>query len=123
MFISHTGIRAVCESPRNLDDDHMLKISNAGGLIGIAIFDAVHCGGDLIGSFVRSVSHAATVLGGVESLALGSDWDGNVLTSVSAADTGLLSSALLGMGNFSESDVRKMMFGNVKDFLTRNLPE
>lgn len=121
LLISHTGLHAVCQSPRNLDDEHMLKISKAGGLIGIAVFKSVHCGDDIIASFVRSVSHAARVLHGVDSIALGSDWDGRVLTSVSAADVHLLSSALMAMGNFSEGDVRKIMYQNAKNFLIQGL--
>lgn len=119
-MLSHTGLQSVCPSKRNLADEQLRKISESGGLIGIALFEPAQCGGDIIGSFVRTVLHAARVLGGVNSIALGSDWDGTVKT-VSAADTYLLSAALLEMGNFSEESVRKILFENSKDFLKGSL--
>jgi len=121
-MISHTGLQAVCPSERNLADEGMRRISAAGGLIGIALFQPALCGGDIIGSFVRSVRHAATQLGGVDSLALGSDWDGKVHTSVSAADTHILSAALQAVGNFSQWEVEKIMFKNAHQFFRNSLP-
>lgn len=122
LFISHTGLKAVCPSQRNLPDEHMQRIADAGGLIGIALFEPALCGGDIVGSFVETVSYAAKVLGGVGSIALGSDWDGSITTSVSASDTHLLSSALLKLGNFTEEEVRKIMFENAFGALRRMLP-
>lgn len=123
VIISHTGLHAVCPSQRNLPDDHMKRIAAAGGLVGIALFEPALCGGDIVGSFVRTVSHAADVLGGIDSIALGSDWDGGIQTSVSAKDTQVLAAALIRVGNFSESDVRKIMFENVNTFFRRFLPK
>eukprot|EP00177_Eucheuma_denticulatum_P007844 GFKZ01014281.1.p1 GENE.GFKZ01014281.1~~GFKZ01014281.1.p1 ORF type:complete len:207 (-),score=16.27 GFKZ01014281.1:1868-2488(-) len=122
LFISHTGLKSVCPSSRNLADEHMQRIADVGGLIGITLFEPALCGGDIIRSFVETVSHAAKVLGGVDSIALGSDWDGSITTSVSASDTHLLSSALLKAGNFTEEDVRKIMFENAMGALRRMLP-
>lgn len=119
-MLSHTGLQTICPSKRNLADGQLRKISEIGGVIGIALFEPAQCGGDILGSFVRTVLHAAQVLGGVDSIALGSDWDGAVKT-ISAADTHLLSAALLKVGNFSEESVRKMLFENAKGFLTRSL--
>lgn len=100
----------------------MKRIADAGGLIGIALFEPALCGGDIIGSFVKTVSHAAKVLSGVDSIALGSDWDGSISTSVSASDTHLLSSALLKLGNFTAEEVRKILFDNALGALRRMLP-
>lgn len=100
----------------------MKRITEAGGLIGVALFEPALCGGDIIGSFVRTVSHAAHVLGGVHSIALGSDWDGGIVTSVSAKDTHVLASALIRVGNFSEEQVRKILFENAASFFRRSLP-
>lgn len=96
-------------------------IAGAGGLVGIALFEPALCGGDIIGSFVKSVLHARDVIG-IDKVALGSDWDGKIHTSVSAEDTSLLSSALLHIGNLSRAHVAQVMTGNARSFLARNLP-
>lgn len=122
-MISHTGLQAVCPSPRNLNDEYLKRIVNAGGLVGITLFKPALCGEDIITSFVETVSHAAKVLGGVESIAIGSDWDGAITTSVSASTTHLLSSALLIFGNFSHAEVQSIMYDNAHRFFERSLPQ
>ena len=39
LVVSHTGVRGACDSPRNISDNHMLRIAAAGGLIGIGYWD------------------------------------------------------------------------------------
>ncbi len=35
LFVSHAGVKAVCEHPRNLSDEQLLKIKETNGVIGI----------------------------------------------------------------------------------------
>ena len=121
-MISHTGVKAVCPSQRNLGDELITRIARAGGLIGVALFRPALCGGDIIESFVHSVEHVSQISGGVGSLALGSDWDGSVFTAVSAADTHILSASLMEIGNFSHDDVTRIMYKNAYEFFLRFLP-
>lgn len=121
-MLSHTGLQSVCPSQRNLPDEDLKRIAANGGLIGIALFEPAQCGGDIILSFVRSAVHAAAICGNTDSIALGSDWDGAVHTPVSAAETSILATALLREGNFSEDDVRKIMFENAHRFFREVLP-
>lgn len=122
-MLSHTGISSVCSSPRNLDDDFLLRIGRAGGLIGIALFEPAICGKDLIISFVESIKHAVSVLDDINSIAVGSDWDGAVHTPISSADTKILATALLEYGNFTHEQVKRIMHDNAYDFFMRTLPK
>ena len=36
-MVSHTGVRATCESPRNLSDRHIRAVAERGGVIGIGL--------------------------------------------------------------------------------------
>lgn len=119
-MVSHTGVQSICPSRRNLHDEQLREVNGVSGVIGIGLFEPAQCGGDIIGSFVKTVLHVAKVLGGVDSIALGSDWDGSVRT-ISASDTYLIAAALRKIGNFSEGAVRKIMFQNAQSFLQRSL--
>lgn len=121
-MLSHTGINAVCESPRNAEDRTIKRIVAAGGLIGVGLFKPALCGDDVTLSYVKSVRHVADLIGDVNSIALGSDWDGCVHVATSPAQTHVLSSALLAIGNFSHAQVEKIMFTNALSFLKRAMP-
>jgi microsomal dipeptidase-like Zn-dependent dipeptidase len=145
-------VYAVCDNARNAGDRELLLIRNTGGLVGIALFQcvvalqfrsvldedfdvfrsnicvwmhlfspAVCDTEDLVGNWVKSVVHAIELLG-VEYVALGSDWDGAVRTSVDASQTRILYSALLYVGGLSERDAKAVMFGNTQRFFRSCLP-
>lgn len=120
IILSHTGIMGVCDHGRNADDESLRLVAKRDGLIGIAVFKPAMCGEDIVLSFTKSVAHAAGIAG-IDRIALGSDWDGAVHTSVSAADVQVLAQALRVHGNFSEKDVRNVMYYNARRFFERNL--
>lgn len=92
------------------------------GIIGIALFYPALCDtNDLVGSFVKSVVHAISIVG-VNHVALGSDWDGAVVTSVDASQTKVLYGALLRDGGLSEDNVKAVLHRNAAEFLGRCLP-
>lgn len=113
---------ALCPTSRGLADEYIDKIGQVGGLIGVALFEPALCGGDIIQAFVNCAVYIKQRLGSVDNIALGSDWDGSIRTSVSAAETHLLSSALLAIGKFSDSEVEQIMYGNAKAFFEKALP-
>ena len=119
VVVSHTGIRATCESPRNLSDDQIRRIVAAGGVIGIGFWDRAVCGTN-VSDIVRAIRHAADI-GGVEHVALGSDFDGTVLTAFDAQGMALLTGGLLESG-FSEDEIAGIMGGNVIRLLRDTLP-
>jgi membrane dipeptidase len=73
--VSHTGCRALVNHPRNLDDPQIRRIADRGGVVGIA-FGSSFVRGDLSG-FLDHVEHVIRI-GGTDSIALGSDFDGMI---------------------------------------------
>lgn len=75
---SHTGMRALCDRPRNLPDDLARGIARTGGLVGILWFPpylAPDPRGVGIDRVVDHMRHAASVAG-PEHVAVGTDLDG-----------------------------------------------
>jgi membrane dipeptidase len=81
-IVSHTGVSGVHRSWRNLDDDQIRAIAERGGVVGIMYHRGFlgrpswNVGAEAI---VRHLEHAIAV-GGEDVAALGSDWDGMIVT-------------------------------------------
>ena len=116
---SHTGLRALVDSPRNLTDDQVRGIAATGGLVGIGFWDSV-VGGRAAADVARTILHAVGIAG-VAQVALGSDWDGSVGVPFDAAEVVRLTDALLAAG-MGADDVRLVMGENVLRVLARALP-
>ncbi len=118
VVISHTGIKGVCNSSRNISDQLMQQIAAKGGLIGIGFWDAV-CDVSPAG-IVKTIRYAIDLVG-VEHVALGSDFDGSVQTPFDASELAVLTQTMLDQG-FSETEIRRVMGENIRDFLLAYLP-
>ena len=59
---------------------------------------------------------------GAEHVALGSDYDGTVTTTLDTSELAILTQTMTDQG-FSEEEIRNVMGDNVKRFLLANLPE
>ena len=59
---------------------------------------------------------------GVDHVALGSDYDGAVTTTLDSSELAILTQTMMDEG-FSEEEIRKVMGENVKRFLLENLPD
>ena len=118
VVISHTGMKGICNSPRNISDELMQQVAAKGGLIGIGFWDAV-CDFSPEG-IVKSIRYAIERVG-VEHVALGSDFDGSVTTALDASELAALTQAMLDQG-FSERDIRLIMGENTVKFLLSGLP-
>lgn len=119
VIASHTGVRGVSDSPRNLSDEHVRGIAASGGLVGIAFFDTA-VGSCAVTSIARAIRYVAD-LAGVAHVALGSDFDGAIVAPFDAAGMALLTEALLNEG-FSEADIAKIMGENVLRLFRTLLP-
>lgn len=120
VILSHTGIRSLCETPRNIPDALMARIADGGGLIGIGFWADVTCD-DSPAGVARVIAYAAEQFG-VEHIALGSDYDGTVTTQFDASELAVLTQALLALG-MSEAEIRLVMGENAIRFFSENLPE
>lgn len=118
LIVSHTGVRATVDTPRNLDDEQIRAIAATGGVIGIAVFQTAIGGADLSAT-ARAMRHVANVAG-VECLALGTDFDGGVTTFTDVTGLPLLTAELLRAG-FSEQEVLKILGGNFLRVLKQEL--
>jgi membrane dipeptidase len=116
---SHTGLRGIVDTVRNITDEQARGIARTGGVLGIGFWPAV-CGGTTAGDIARAIAHAIRVAG-VEHVALGSDFDGAVPVPFDATGLVLLTDALIAVG-LDEDAVRKVMGGNVHRLLAETLP-
>ena len=116
---SHTGVRGTCDTERNLSDKHLRAIANSGGMVSIAMFEEAVCGVD-IKATVKAIKYVSDLIG-IEYVALGSDFDGSVVTPFDITGFPLIVQEMQNMG-FDEADIRKVMGENVKNFLLNNLP-
>jgi microsomal dipeptidase-like Zn-dependent dipeptidase len=117
---SHTGLRGVCDNARNLTDAHVRGIAATGGVVGVGFWPTA-CGGEDVDAIVRSIRYAVDV-GGIEHVALGSDFDGAVPEPFDATGLVLVTEALLDAG-FADDDIPRIMGGNVRRLLADVLPD
>ena len=119
VVVSHGGVAATCPGPRNLTDDELRAIATNGGLVGIGYWDGAVCE-MTVPSIVKAIRHAVNIMG-VTHVALGSDFDGATTEPWDTRALGLITEGLVKDG-FSPDDVRRIMGGNVLEFLSRQLP-
>jgi membrane dipeptidase len=122
---SHSNVKELCPHPRNLDDRQIGAIIQAGGIIGITF----------VPYFVRSLSpvtpadllrhidHIAS-LGGVRSIAFGSDFDGFGQWITGLENAGKYETIAEELyKHYSAEDAELFLHGNWSRFLSEQLPE
>lgn len=121
---SHSNCRAVTDHPRNLTDAMICRLSECGGVMGIN-FSRNFLGDSPVSrveDMMRHVRHAYNV-GGVEVLALGTDFDGIApfLEIEHAGQLHKFTDALARSG-FSEAEIEKICWQNALRVLKDCLP-
>jgi len=119
VIVSHTGLQAIHDSPRNLSDQQALEIAKSGGLICIGYWEGA-IGSTLPQDIARTIRYAVDLVG-AKHVSLGSDWDGATTTYFDAANIWVLTRALKDQ-NMSEEDIKLVMGENMKRFLLEHLP-
>ena len=119
VIVSHTGFKGHCDTPRNISDELMIKIAERGGLIGVGYWDAATCGSS-IKSIVESIRCGINLVG-INSIALGSDFDGAINSPIDVSDLPKITAALL-KEDFTSEEIRKVMGENLIGFLKNQLP-
>ncbi|WBW99345.1 dipeptidase [Oceanirhabdus sp. W0125-5] len=120
---SHSNSRSICNHPRNLTDDMIRKIGERGGVIGINYCPAF-ISQKAITTVEGIVQHMKYIrnIGGLDVLALGSDYDGisGTLEMKDVSYNYLLIQELEKKG-FKIGDIEKILFKNgerlIKDVL------
>lgn len=80
--VTHTGVSGVYRHWRNLDDDQIRAVARSGGVVGI-MYHAPFLGdrpwAGRVETIARHLEHVINVAG-EDVAALGSDWDGSIIT-------------------------------------------
>ncbi|MEO1250791.1 MAG: dipeptidase [Pseudomonadota bacterium] len=119
VIVSHTGIKSFCDTPRNIADDVLVAVAEAGGLIGVGFWDGAICE-PTVKRIAETVAYAVDLLG-PDHVALGSDFDGTVATPLDASELPALTQALIDEG-MDEATIAKVMGGNAVRFFLEQLP-
>ncbi len=120
VILSHGGVKGLCNTPRNLDDQLMRDVAARGGLLGIGYWAAAVCDVSPIG-IVNAIRYAVELVG-VDHVALGSDFDGTVNVPFDTSELAILTQTMLDEG-FAESEIRAVMGGNARSFFLQWLPD
>ncbi len=122
LIISHGGVRSDCADSRkrNLPDDILVRVRESGGLLGVGYFHGAICEISPDG-IADAIVQALTVMG-TDYVALGSDFDGTVKTTLDTSELAAITQALRQRG-IEDAIIRKVMGENVERFLRENMPE
>ncbi|MDN5294317.1 MAG: rane dipeptidase [Eubacteriales bacterium] len=125
VMVSHTCCYRINPHPRNLTDEQLKAVAQAGGLVGLTFVPefAARDGKVSLETFLDHVVHAATVAG-TESLGLGSDFDGMEGFIPGLMDASCfpgLAKALAKRG-FSQQEIRGIMGFNLLKLLAKVWP-
>jgi microsomal dipeptidase-like Zn-dependent dipeptidase len=120
LIVSHTGVQGICNNPRNLSDQQLAELAKRDALVGIGLWETAVCGADAAAT-AKSVRYAVDHIG-IGKVVIGSDFDGAIEAPFDITGFPLLVTALEKEG-FSKTEIEKILGGNTRDFLLRNLPE
>jgi len=119
VVVSHGGVKATCDTNRNLTDDELRALARNGGVIGIGYWDAAVCA-PTPAATAKAIVHAVRVAG-IDHVGLGSDFDGSVTTGFDTAHVIAVTQALIDAG-LSDAQIGQVMGGNVRRLLMAGLP-
>jgi len=120
---THSNARSIKNSPRNLTDDMIKTLSDAGGVTGINFYHDFLCDGGTmsrIDDMMRHIRHIKNV-GGIDCIAIGTDFDGigGELEIKDASEYYKLIHALEG-GGFTSNEIDKITHKNALRVLKDN---
>jgi len=126
IIASHSCAKAICDHPRNVNDDLIKAIADTGGVICVNFFSLFldqefknQSGGDskpdppLLSIVIDHIDHIVSV-GGIDSVGIGSDFDGMNPPPKGLEDISTMpriTNALLEK-HYSEAEIAKIMGGN-----------
>ncbi|HEX3036289.1 MAG TPA: membrane dipeptidase [Thermodesulfobacteriota bacterium] len=122
IIYSHGGVRRYCDIERNLSDAQIKAIAERGGVIGIMCSPWYLKKWNLLGGiklFTKTVEYIAEV-GGINSVAIGSDFDGWIWTLRGLRDISSTWKIVEGLRRvYNEEAIKKICFENVRQVIYR----
>jgi len=120
---SHSNARSITGNLRNLTDEMIAILGNKGGLVGIN-FEKTFLGNSEYGrisEMMRHIDHIRNV-GGIEVLAIGSDFDG-IETPAEISDISQMGKLLRALGEkgYTETEIEKIFYRNGLRFIRDTL--
>ncbi len=116
---SHGGVRGTCDNQRNLSDEHVRRIAEGGGVIGIGYWDWAVCG-HTPEDIARAIVYVVRLVG-ADHAGFGSDYDGGTTVGFDTSELPALTQALIDAG-LRDREIRKVLGDNVLRVLSQNLP-
>jgi len=114
IIATHSGVRAIKNSTRNLYDSQIIDIANSGGVIGVVFYPPfLTTVTAYIENVIQHIDYIVNLVG-IDYVAIGSDFDGIEVTPVGLEDVSkfpALTLKLLEHG-YSQEDVEKILGGN-----------
>ena len=116
---SHGGVQATCDVNRNLTDEEIRGVAATRGVVGIGYWDAAIC--ELTpAAVVDAIEHVIEV-GGIDTAALGSDYDGATTVAWDTSQIAVVTQELRSRGH-SDADIAAIMGGNTLRVMREVLP-
>ena len=119
VVVSHGGVKGTCNNNRTLSDEEVRGVARTGGVIGIGLWDAAVCASSPVAT-ARAMRYVRDLVG-IDTVALGSDFDGAVATPFDASGLVALTQALIDEG-FTPAEIEAAMGGNTLRVLRATLP-
>ncbi len=111
---SHSSCRALCNHPRNLDDEQLRALAVKGGVVQVTMYSGflVEEGEATLNDFLSHLEHAIEIAG-IDHVGIGTDFDGDgsVIGCSDASQLRNITRELLRRG-YSEADIEKLWGGN-----------
>lgn len=117
---SHGGVQATCGANRNLSDEQIRRVAETGGVVGIGYWDAAVC--DTTPKAVVDALEHVIEVGGIETAALGSDFDGATKVGWDTSQLAVITQELMNRG-YSKDEIAAIMGGNTLRVLGEVLPD
>ena len=111
IMATHSCCRALCDHPRNLDDNQLKALAEKGGVVGITFVPRfISTEAPSFSDLLDHIDHAVETAG-VDCVGLGSDFDGGGLLLRDATALPDITAELVRRG-YTEGDIRKILGGN-----------